>query len=76
MESKKWYASKTLWFNGLAFVLALAVVYGFKDFTPAPEIEPLVNGLVALITLAMPIIGPFINMILRFVTKEPLTVRR
>ncbi len=72
MIDKNLRESKTLWFNGVALVLALAVQLGFKDFTPAPEIEPLAKGLVVLVTVAMPILGPVVNVLLRFVTKQPL----
>ena len=76
MTGKEIQRSKTLWFNGLALVLGIAVLVGFKDFTPAPEIEPLAKGLVALVTVAMPILGPLINVGLRFVTKERIVIAR
>ena len=76
MIGKDPHKSKTLWFNVLAFLVAGAVQYGFKDFKPAPEVEPLAKGLVALVTVAMPLVGPLVNIALRFVTKEPIVLRR
>lgn len=76
MSGKEFQESKTLWFNGVALVLGIAVQLGFRDFIPAPEIEPLAKGLVALVTVAMPILGPIINMGLRLVTKERIVMTR
>ncbi len=32
---KSWYLSKTLWFNALAFVVAVAASFGFSGELPA-----------------------------------------
>jgi len=60
--SKKWYTSKTLWFNGLALVVIIATAFGFADFKAAPEVEQI--GMVVI---------TIVNLLLRFVTKEPVT---
>jgi hypothetical protein len=61
---KKFYASKTFWFNVVAFVLAVGIPvagqYGYTGELP-PELGVFVIPAIALI-----------NLILRFVTKEPI----
>jgi len=61
---KKFYASKTFWFNVVAFVLAVGIpVLGQFGYTGelSPELGVFVIPAIALI-----------NLILRFVTKEPI----
>ena len=60
MQSKQWYASKTLWFNILALVVALAAAFGYTGELPA-EWAVFVPGIIALI-----------NMVLRLITKEKI----
>jgi len=57
---KKWYLSKTFWFNVVALVLAVLEQYGYTGVLPA-EWEPLV-----------PVLIIVVNLVLRFVTKEPI----
>ena len=61
--SKPFYKSKTFWFNALAFVSAVAASYGFTGEL-APELQPFVVPAVTLI-----------NVVLRFVTKQGVTLR-
>ena len=66
--AKKFYASKTFWFNAAAVVVfvipQLLGPFGFSGEV-SPEIQELVNIFVpALVALA--------NIVLRFVTKEPV----
>jgi hypothetical protein len=65
VEAKPWYASKTLWFNALVFLLALASRYGFNEFQSDPNIDMYV-------TLFLTIGTPVFNLILRLVTKKPI----
>jgi len=58
MLAKKWYTSKTLWFNGLALVAAVAANYGYSGELPA-DWAVFVPGIVIVI-----------NVILRLVTKQ------
>ena len=58
---KTFYTSKTLWFNILALITILAGNIGFGDFVPAAW----VNDAGVALTLV-------INIVLRFVSKEPL----
>lgn len=59
--TKKWYASKTFWFNVLVLVVAVAENYGYTGVLPA-EWEAFV-----------PVAVILVNLILRlFVTKEPI----
>jgi len=62
MIAKKWYESKTLWFNVLALVVAVAANYGYTGELPSEW------------GLFVPVIVIIINLILRLVTKQPLTV--
>lgn len=48
MEQSK---SKTVVFNILALLVAIAGGFGFVDFQPTPEITALAAGIVALINL-------------------------
>lgn len=64
MNSKPWYMSKMFWFNVLAFAAAVAVSFGYTGQLPA-EWEQYVGVFVAVI-----------NILLRFVTKTPITLRR
>jgi hypothetical protein len=61
---KKFYSSKTFWFNTLAFVLAVGLpvlgTYGYTGEVPA-----------AWAVFVVPAIA-LVNLILRFVTKEPI----
>lgn len=63
MDSKKWYMSKTLWFNILALIVAAAQHYGYADFTPDPN-----TGAYAIAFVTA------INALLRLVTKKPVTL--
>ena len=61
---KKFYASKTFWFNVVAFVLAVGIpVLGQYGYTGelSPELGVFVIPAIALV-----------NLILRFATKEPI----
>jgi hypothetical protein len=64
-QSKKWYASKTLWFNLLTLAVVVASGMGFAGFEPDPEVQVIGAGLVALI-----------NLVLRLVfTSQPVSLR-
>ena len=57
---KKWYTSKTLWFNSLALFAVVAGSFGFSGELPAEW------------AVFVPAIVAVINVILRLVTKEPV----
>ena len=61
---KKFYASKTFWFNSVAFLLAVGLPilgqYGYTGEVPA-----------AWAVFVVPAIA-LVNLVLRFVTKEPI----
>jgi len=61
MDMKKWYLSKTLWFNVIAFVVLVVNAFGFKEFQPDGELESYAFATVVII-----------NVILRAVTKSAL----
>jgi hypothetical protein len=62
----KWFLnSKTLWFNLLALVVGVAQAFGFAGFTPDPQIAEYITVGVALI-----------NIILRFATKQPVSLSK
>jgi len=61
---KKWYGSKTIWFNALAFILAVGIpVLGQYGYTG--ELSPDL-GLFVVPAIAL------VNLVLRFLTKEPI----
>ena len=60
MLAKKWYTSKTLWFNVLALIVAVAANYGYTGELPAEW------------GLFVPVIILVVNFILRLVTKQAL----
>lgn len=61
---KPFYLSKTLWFNALAFILAVALPvlsqYGYTGEVPADWA-----------IFVVPVIA-LVNLVLRFATKEPI----
>ena len=61
---KKFYVSKTIWFNGVAFLLAVALPvlasYGYTGELPATWS-----------VFVVPAIA-LVNLVLRFITKEPI----
>ena len=62
---KEFWKSKTFWFNALFLVLTVAGVFGYGEFAPDQDAKD--------IAMAVTLV---VNLILRFVTKEPITVRR
>ena len=58
---KMWYESKTLWFNILYGVVAIAGLVGFVEYVPSADTVEIVGVLVAAINIA-----------LRFVTNKAL----
>jgi hypothetical protein len=52
-DGKKWYRSKTLWFNGLTLLVIVASGFGFAGFSPDPEVQAIGAGLVAVVNLAL-----------------------
>ena len=53
MDSKQWYASKTLWFNVVALVVVVLNAFGFASFEAAPEVGAIGAGIVAVINLVL-----------------------
>ena len=58
--AKKWYASKTLWFNLLALVVAVLANYGYESALPTDW------------ELFVPAIVLVVNFGLRLLTKDPI----
>jgi hypothetical protein len=71
-DSKSPVQSKTLIFNGIALAVALALHFGYGAFEPAPEVDEIAGGIVAVVTVLLPILSPIINMVLRLVTSKPV----
>ena len=57
---KKWYASKTFWFNILALVAAVAAQFGYSGQLPDEW------------AVFVPVIVTVVNMFLRLLVKEPI----
>ncbi len=62
--TKPFYKSKTFWFNTLALLTIIASQFGFGEFKP----DAWVNEVGVTIVL-------IINLILRFNTKEGITIK-
>jgi hypothetical protein len=63
MDSKPWYASKTIWANVIAFAATMATVFGLDlpfDLTAEVQAE-IVAAIMAVV-----------NVVLRFVTDTPI----
>jgi len=58
MQTKKWYASKTLWFNLVALLVTVLSAYGYTGELPADW------------AVFVPVIITAINIVLRLVTKR------
>jgi hypothetical protein len=60
MEAKKWYLSKTFWFNVVAVVVMILGAFGYTGEVPE-EWAAIVPAIVAIV-----------NLVLRFITKQPI----
>jgi hypothetical protein len=56
-----WYRSKTIWFNLLVAVIAIASLFGFADFKPTDNVIESIGVLVALV-----------NIFLRFISQRQI----
>ncbi len=65
MDLKEFWKSKTFWFNVLSLVVLIANGFGFVNFAADPK---LAEYAAAFITIA--------NVILRFMTSQPLSLRK
>jgi len=50
---KKWYESKTFWFNVLAGIVMIASAFGFAEFEPAPEVATIAGVVIVVINLLL-----------------------
>jgi cytochrome bd-type quinol oxidase subunit 1 len=62
MTPKSWYASKTVWFNVLTVVFAIASAHGW---TPNAELAESISVFILAVS-------PIVNLLLRFITKQPI----
>jgi len=60
--TKKWYQSKTVWFNLLTIIFTVATFLGWQ---PNQNLAEQINS----VLLAL---SPFINLLLRFVTEKKI----
>lgn len=65
MDSKPWYVSKTLWTNVVAGAVAVGTAFGLDLGLDAEGQTAIVGGIMAIA-----------NIILRFMTRAPVTVTR
>lgn len=61
-DKKRWWQSKTFWFNAVTILTAVVAYYGW-----APN-----EAMAGQIKDALFAFSPVVNLILRFVTKKPL----
>ena len=61
METKKWYESKTLWFNVVAICVLVAGSFGYTGELSGDWAE------------AAAVILAVVNLVLRIVTKQPIS---
>lgn len=61
-EGKKWYKSKTVWFNIITSVLTVVASLQNSPLVSDPQIQA---GVILFITIG--------NAVLRFITDEPIT---
>jgi hypothetical protein len=61
MDTKPWYASKTIWANVVAFIATMAAVFG-ADFGLTPEVQAEIVAAVMAV----------VNIGLRFITIKPV----
>ena len=59
---------KTIAFNGLKIVLAIAVHYGFNDFSADPNVDAFIANIASVCLL----IEALVSIVLRLVTKTPV----
>jgi hypothetical protein len=62
--TKKFYLSKTFWFNVLALVLLVSQAFGYADFQADPQMAEYAAVVITLINVA-----------LRFATAKPITIQ-
>ena len=61
-KGKALVQSKTFWFNLLAGIVAVASLFGFREFEASPEVAQVISTIVAIV-----------NIWLRVRTKLPIT---
>lgn len=67
MESKPFYASKTFWFNVLAVLVLIAGNFGYSGEIPGEWTE--------YVNVFVPAFVALVNLVLRFITKQPVSLR-
>ena len=71
MNAKDILSSKTFWFNLVVLVIAIAGVFGFKEYVPSLEDQEAIDSIVLLVAAIVPVV----NLVLRtFFTNEPVSV--
>jgi len=48
---KPWYESKTVWFNVLAALVAIAGYFGYGEFQPNPHVGEFIAGVASLVNI-------------------------
>ena len=56
MESKKWYASKTMWVNLVAAAAGLSGIFGFQEYLDAEVQASIVTAIMAVVNIALRIV--------------------
>lgn len=65
MTPKNWYKSKTVWFAVLTVLIGIAGAFGFGEFVPDASTAEIIQ------TVILVVVG-LANILLRYLTKEPI----
>lgn len=60
-NEKKWFESKTIWVNGLAFLASVLGIFGYADYL-TPEVQTMLVGSIM----------SMVNIYLRFKTEKAI----
>lgn len=71
-QTKRWYASKTIWYNLLLALLNLASAFQISFINDFLARTGLSHDDITNISVALAVVG---NIILRFITSEPVSLR-
>ena len=69
VEIKSLFESKSFWFNVISLLVFVAGYFGFKEFSPNPELLDYAAKIMAVLL-------PLVNIALRKVTEQPVNLTK